>query len=145
MATPQLVVGQINKALASVNWTNVPALNVAVGNMGMEQFRLAIEGAASNAIGVAAGIVQSPELYQMATITIPVLKHQPLSWAYKAQIENNSYLGPCVARTDGVGYPAYDLLGMAFAGIREISTDGRDATIVYTFRGVYQVNAGVWS
>jgi hypothetical protein len=144
---PLIALGSLNRLVASVTWPAFPALNVTVSFLNREAIRLALDGEATAMLPALTGMVTSPNPYQGATLTIHLLKTQPLSNLYKQQYELNTLLGDCTVRPDvpvGLGLQPYDLTNMALEGVRELSFAGEDAGWVIMCRGTYLINSSLW-
>lgn len=145
MTNPLVQYGSLNRLKASVSWPNFPALNVTASFLNREGIRLALDGEATRFLPALAGAVTSPEPIQMCTLTINLLKTQPLAAQYKAQFESNTLLGPCVVRPDSIALPPYDLNNMGLEGVRELAFSGEDAGFAVTIRGYYLINSQLWN
>src|SRR6202043_1713280 len=96
---PGVFQGILIRVKASFVLTNFPNLNVTAPYLDKGGISLRLEGNASMQHGTMTGLVQSPEPYMTASITIMLLKTQPLSEAYKTQMEALSLVG------DGTVWP----------------------------------------
>lgn len=144
MANPLVSLGTLNRLRASVSWATFPALNVTASYLGRSAIRLALEGQTSKAIEALTGIVQSPEAYQMVSLTMELLKSQALSNAYKAQIELSSLVGNCTVRPDATPLAPYQLLNMSVNSPNDIDFSGESASFTIKATGYYLVNSNLW-
>jgi hypothetical protein len=141
--------GTLNRIRASVVWSNFPQLNVTSPYLGREGIRLALEGNATDYFGTMTGAVPSPAPYQICTLTLNLIKSQPLGQVYKSQFELSTLLGYCTVRPDsgpnldgnidGIGI--YDLYNVVLETVREMTFAGEDPTYVVTCKGYYLVNS----
>lgn len=145
MSNPLVAQGVLNRVLASVIWQGFPQLNVIASFLNREGIRLALDGDATRFLPTMTGAVTSPEPYQMVTLTINLLKTQPLAALYKAQMEDQTVLGDCVVRPDSITLTPYDLVNCALESVREQSYSGEDAGWSVTVRGYYIVNASLFN
>ena len=141
---PLIDQGTLNRLLASVSFPNFTTLNVTPEFMNREMIRLALEGEFSKRLPTGTGQVPSPEPYVPATLTINLLKSQPLSAAFKAQWEQNVLLGDCTVRGDSAVHPPYDLTNCSIQSVRELSFSGDDAGCVVVIGGTYNINSALW-
>jgi hypothetical protein len=141
MANPLLDQGVLNRIRASVVFPSNPQLNIISSNLAREGLRLALEGNATDYFGTMTGAVPSPAPYQLCTLTINMLKSQPLSNTYKAQFELNTQLGPATVRPDATTLGLYQLNQMVLETIREMTYAGEDPVYSVTVRGYYLVNS----
>jgi hypothetical protein len=141
---PLISVGTLNRLIASVIWPSFPALTVTAPFLNKDGIRLAIDGEATKFLPAMVGAVPSPEPYQLVTMTINLLKTQPLAALYKAQYESSTLLGNCTVYPDSAALPAYQLSNVALESVRELNFSGEDAGWVVVSRGTYYVNSTLW-
>ena len=85
---PLIQQGTLNRLRGSVVYANDATLNVTAPYLAREAISIAFEGDAGMLIPTLTGGVTSPEPYQLATITIHLVKSQALANVYKSQIES---------------------------------------------------------
>jgi hypothetical protein len=144
LPNPLIDQGQLNRIKASIVWANFPALNVTAAYLAKEGIRLALEGNATDYFGTMTGAVPSPAPYQIATLTLNLLKTQPLGNIYKSQFEANCVLGFCTVYPDvatGTGIGIYDLYNVVLETVREMTFAGEDPSWVVSCKGYYLVNS----
>ena len=144
-SNPLIDHGTLNRLRASVIVPNNPQLNVIAANLGKEGIRLALDGPATAYLAVMTGAVPSPEPYQICTVTINLVKSEPISNVYKNQFENTVLIGPVTVRPDAVTLGIYQFLNCVLENVREQSYAGDEPNYSVTFKGTYQVNAGFFS
>lgn len=144
-SNPLVAQGTINRLKGSITVTDNPALNVTAPFLGKRMIGLRLEGQASVPIGTATGIVQSPEPYMMATVTVNMLKTQNLSAQYKARMESNSVIGDIVVQPDTSTLPTYQIVNCSITSVEELSFAGEDAGYVVTLTGAYNINSSLWN
>lgn len=144
MNNPLIDQGQLNRLVASVVWPNYAVLNVTAPYLNKEAISLALEGNAAQLLETLTGAAISEEAYMPVTLTINLLKTQPLSGLYKSQMETDSNLGPCTVRPDSTILPPYDLSTMVISSVREQLYNGSQVGWVVTCRGIYYVNSALW-
>lgn len=136
--------GVLNRLVASVTWPLFPQLNVTPSFLNREAIRLAFEGEATRTLPTLTGTVQSPEPYQMVSLTINLLKTQGLAALYEVQFALSTVLGPCVVRPDSTTLPTFDLFNVALQNVRELSFAGEDAGYAVTASGYVLRNSALW-
>lgn len=143
---PLISQGVLNRLVASVQWPNFPALNVTAPYLGPEGIRLALEGESTLFLQTMTGAVVSPEPYMMMTLTIHLLKSQPLASFYKAQMESSTLIGDGVIRPDvaTTTLPAYDITNAAIEAVEALDFSGRSANFMIRCRGYYILNSALW-
>jgi hypothetical protein len=149
VANPLLATGNVQLLSASITIPALTQLNVIASNMTKEGIRLAVEGAATIRIPAMVGIVNSPQPYQMATVTFSLLKTQYIAALYKAQFESNSLLGNVTIRPDipvgELGLTPYYLSNCSLTDIRELALNGTSAAYEIVLGGVYYINADAFN
>lgn len=149
MANPLIPQGTLNRLRASVLWNDTPELNVTSSFLGREGIRLAFEGEATTFINTMTGAVTSPEPYQAVSLTINLLKTQPLANSYKNRYELNTLLGDGIVRPDvnsnSAGLSPYQLSNCGIENVRELNFAGEDAGWVVTIKGFYQINSSLFT
>ena len=145
MANPQIPQGALNRLRGSLAFDNFPSLNVTAGFLGKEAIRLEFTSEATDMLPQLAGVVTSPAPYMVVSITVNLIKTQPLSGLYKQQMEATTQMGPCTFRTDAVGFPVYSFVNCAIRGVDPITTNGENAGWVVKIIGYYQINAQLWN
>jgi hypothetical protein len=145
MPNPLIDQGTLNRIRASIVWADFPQLNVISSYLGKEGIRLALEGNATDYFGTMTGAVPSPAPYQIATLTLSLLKSQPLGNIYKSQFEASTLLGYCTVYPDtATGLGLYDLYNVVLETVREMTFAGEDPTYVVTCKGYYLTNSALF-
>jgi hypothetical protein len=88
--------------------------------------------------------VPSPAPYQLCTLTLNLIKSQPLSNTYKAQFESTTLIGTATVRPDATALGIYQLYGVVLETVREMTFAGEDPTWSVTCRGYYLVNSALF-
>ncbi|MGH8600856.1 MAG: hypothetical protein ACRET1_09330 [Burkholderiales bacterium] len=141
----QVTQGTLNRLLTSVVIANLPTLNVTSPYMGSSFAQLQLDQNFSELIGTATGAVQSPQPYVMGTITVNLLKTQGLSAQWLAQAQASADLGQVTAYPDSTAFPPVTLDDCVIDTIAPQAYDGKDPVVRVTIRGVYYLNANMWS
>lgn len=144
MGNPLVDQGTLNRLRGSIVWDNFPALNITSAFLGRGAIRLALEGNTSKSIETLTGLVQSPEAYQMCSITINLLKSQALADAYKTQVELSALLGGCTIRPDAVTLSPYQILNCSINSPNDLDFSGESADYTIKSIGYYLVNSSLW-
>lgn len=141
---PLIDLGSLNKLKASVKYTDFPSLNVTPSFLNAAGIDLTLDGDITRFLAAYTGRVPSPEAYLPATLTLNLLRTQPLSAQYKAQLEKSSLIGDCVVRVDAAGHPPYGLSNCGIQSVRALQINGQDAGWVVVVGGTYFVNSALW-
>lgn len=143
---PLIDQGVINRLKASVQWTDVPSLNVTAAYLDKEGIRLALEGESSTQHGTLTGVVQSPEPYLMISVTLNLLKTQSLSELYKARMEDNCLIGQGTVWPDvSTGLSPYQLQNMSIQSVAELDFSGGGPGYRVVCKGFYVINNSLWN
>jgi hypothetical protein len=146
VANPLIDQGILNRILASVTWTNFPALNVTAPFLDKEGVTLRLEGESTLQHNTMTGLVQSPEPFMPVSLIMALLKTQALSDAYKTQMEDNTVIGPGTVYPDvSTGLTPYGLYNMAIQSVGELLLNGTTPIFAVTCRGYWVVNNALFS
>jgi len=135
--------GVLNLLAASVVWADLPALNVTADFLDKAGITLRLDGKASVQHGTMTGLVQSPQPYLPVSLVIPLLRTQPLSNAYKTQMETSVIIGAGTVWPDitgGDGISSYQLANMAMESVGELNFAGQSPQWGVTLMGIYYIN-----
>lgn len=143
-SNPLIAQGTLNRLRGNVVITNSPELNVTASFLDQAGISLALEGETTVQIPTLTGIVQSPEPYQMISVTIALLKTQSLSNLWKQRMELNSNIGPIVVTPDASSLGNYNADNCSIQSVSPLTFAGRDAGWVVTVKGIYYVNNSLW-
>lgn len=144
-ANPLVDQGTLNRIRGAINFPQDATLNVTASYLGKDGISLALEGDATTTIPTMTGTAQSPEPYQMCTITIHLLKTQNLANIYKAQMEASTLVGPATVYPDSAALGNYTIQNCAIKSVREMPMNGTDAGYVVTVTGYYVINNDLWN
>lgn len=148
MPDPRVPQGNLNRIKATLLWTDHPELNVTPSYLGREGLSLVFEGDATGIIPTMTGIVNSPEAFQTISVTVHLLKTQPLCVLYETQRQTSTLLGDCTLRPDvnrnSGGLGAYNLLNMSLRNINELRMNGSDEGYRVMLGGYMIINSALW-
>jgi hypothetical protein len=156
---PNVQQGTLNRVKATVTIPTYPWLSVTPSYLGKEGIKLTLEGNASDYFGTMTGAVPSPAPYQIATLTVNLLKSQPFAQGFKLQFEDTTLIGditvypdvgiaaPSGSGTAGTAYglQAYYLKNCVLETVREMSFAGEEPLYVVTIKGYYEVNSAMFN
>jgi hypothetical protein len=145
MANPYLVAGPLNRVRCHVVIAAIPTLNITSSFMGKSFAHIEFEGDFVQQIEVGTGVVNSPEPYVMASITVGLLRSQTLASAWLSQSQDTGVLGDVTIHSDTSAFPAITLNDAAIRSISPGSYDGTDPVVRLTIRGTFNVNGNLWS
>lgn len=144
-SNPLIDQGNLNRLIGSVLFPRFPGLNVTAPFLGKAGISLAFEGDATTQIETMTGAVNSPEPYQRCSVTINLLKTQPLASVYKSQIEAFTVLGPATIKPDTAAHPSYKLQNVSIKGFRDLNMSGEDPVLAVALQGYYIINNDLWN
>lgn len=142
---PLIPQGSLNRLKASITWPSNPTLNVTQSFLGRMGIHFAWDGDATLFIPTMTGSIQSPEPYQMVTLTIHLIKTVGLAAAYEAARVSNTDLGDGTVRSDAAALPVFQIYNAAIMNVRELSFAGDDGDYGVTVRGYYLTNNQLWN
>lgn len=145
MSNPFLAAGPLNRVRCHVVVPSIPTLNVTPQFMGKSFARIEFEGDWNQQIETATGVVNSPEPYVMATITVGLLRSQGLSAAWLSQAQNTTILGDVTIYSDTSAFPALTGNDVGIRSIDPGAFDGTDPVVRLVLRGSFNINASLWS
>jgi hypothetical protein len=143
--------GVLNRVAALVTFQSGTLFQITPYLLGREGIRLTLEGNATDYFPTMTGAVPSPAPFQIATLTIALLKSQPQSDLVKQQFETNTLLGMITVQPDvsaianslvnGAGVlGSYTLQNCVLESVNAMSFAGEEPTWVVTIKGYYEVN-----
>ncbi len=143
MTTP-LNQGTLNRLRASLVYADNPNLNVTAPFLTTEGISMAFEGVAGSKIPTMTGGVNSPEPYQMVTVTAHINRAMNLANLYKQQFEQDVQVGSVNVINDATTLENYELEECILQGVSEITADGKNAGFTVRLQGIYYINRAMW-
>jgi len=140
--TPQ---GLLNRVLTHIVVPTFPQLSVTASYMGKSMATLSFDGNFVDQIMTATGLVNSPEPYVTGNVVVNLLRSQQLSALWIAQSQLESVIGPVTLYSDSTAFPPIVLANCSIVGIDPGAFDGQDPAVKATIKGVYYLNAGLWT
>lgn len=137
--------GLLNRFFTGLSVPDNSILNITAPFLARAAIRLSFAGQSSTTIQTLTGIVQSPEPFQMATITAAILKTNGLAAIYEAQRATNVLIGDVTVTGDSLSLPPYTITNCAIENVRELSFDGTDPSYVVTITGAYLINQALFT
>jgi len=137
--------GVLNRIKCSVVVPSYPSLNVIPANMGRSLARIAFNGQLVNQIPTGTGLVNSPEPFVMATITIALLRTQPIAAAWFSQIQLDSNIQDATIYSDTSTFPAIALQSVVASHMDTGPFDGTSADFQLVLSGAFPVNSAMWT
>ena len=145
MPSPNIAQGTVNRLVSSITFNDHPELQITPPFMSRPMVRFARDGQAVAQLPTATGVANSPEPYMMVTITVVLLKTQPLAAAWENTLKTNSILGEITVRPDvSEGIGAFDITNASLETVGELAFDGSSADYPITIRGTYPINSGLF-
>lgn len=142
--SPQVAQGTLNRLRGTITVVDAPELNITAPFLGRAGISLSFEGSVTVPLPTLVGTVQSPEPYQMVTVTAALLKTQSFSDLYKRRLETDSLIGNVTVTPDASTLSPYNLSNCSILGVRELDFAGNDAGFVIMLNGFYPINSSLW-
>jgi hypothetical protein len=142
---PGIARGVINRVRCSVVVPNFPALNIIPANMGRALARIAFSDNLVNQIPTGTGLVNSPEPFIRATITIALLRTQQISASWFAQIRQDSNIEDATIYSDTSVFPPIALQSVVASHIDPGPFDGTSPDFQLVLAGALPVNNNLWT
>lgn len=142
---PGIARGVLNRVKTSVVVPSNSSLNVISANMGRSLARIAFEGQLVNQIPTGTGVVNSPEPFVMATITIALLRTQPIAAAWFTQILADSNVEDATIYSDTSTFPPIALQSVVASHFDPGPFDGTSPDFQLVLRGALPVNNQLWT
>lgn len=148
MANPLTRQGMLNRIRGSVVVATYPQLTVTAPYLGKEGISFQLEGESNLLLNTMTGAVSSPEPYQLATVTLHLLKTQSLAMAYQAQmlLTTNINIVTVIPDVDsGIlntgGIEPFVLTNTVISSVQEMSFNGTNAEMIVRLRGTVTLNS----
>jgi len=147
MATqnPGIARGVLNRVKTSVVVPSFSSLNVISANMGRSLARISFTGQLVNQIPTGTGLVNSPEPFVQATITIALLRTQPIAAAWFAQILQDSNVQDATIYSDTSAFPPIALQSVVASHMDTGPFDGTSADFMLVLSGALPINNNLWT
>jgi hypothetical protein len=145
MANPGVPQGTLNRLKASIIFSSFQSLNVSPSYLAPEAIDFTLEGQATAVLPTMTGVVTSPEPYQMARLTLHLLKSQAFANLWKQQQELSTLLGDCTVRPDASTIDPFQVGNCSIIGVDRMNFGGREAGFIVNIAGSYNLNSSLWS
>jgi hypothetical protein len=142
---PGIARGVLNRVRCSVVVPGFSSLNVIPANMGRALARISFSDNLVNQIPTGTGLVNSPEPYIRATITIALLRTQQISASWFAQILDDSSIGEATIYSDTSVFPPIALQDVVANHIDPGPFDGTNPDFMLVLAGALPVNNRLWT
>ena len=141
---PGIVQGNLNRAAVHIVVTSNTNLTLTASDMAKGQAHLTYDGDTITQIGTATGVVNSPEPWLPTTLTVNILRTQPVANAWQLQMLNNCVIGTVEAYSDSTSYAPTIIQNCALM-LDPGQWDGTDPVVKITLKGQIQINASMWA
>ena len=142
---PMVPQGSLNRVRGSVIVPGFTALNINSSHLGLDGISLDLDEEFVQQEKTMTGVVNSPEPYVMATATINLLRTQSLALLWMQQAEANAVIGRIAVHSDTAAYTQRRVHNCSVLHASPGLMNGTRATINLIIRGVYYLNASLWS
>jgi hypothetical protein len=140
LSNPLTGQGTLNRARASVLFSQNPELSITAPFLGPEGINLNLTGDIVDNIPTMTGTVTSPAIYQMAVCEVELLKTQLFADIYKQFIESLGLVGPFTIITDSPTLTTYPILNGSITQAGPGRMNGKSVQFMVTLTGYYLVN-----
>jgi hypothetical protein len=137
--------GVLNRLRCNIVVPNNPALNITAPYMGKNLARIAFSGKFVTKEPTATGYVNSPEPYVMASISVELLRPQPLSGAWVAQAQLYGIIGPVTIYSDSSNFPELTSYETSIGDLDPGAFNGMDPVVRLTLEGKFPANSQLWN
>jgi hypothetical protein len=142
---PGIARGVLNRVKCSVVLPSFPSLNIISANMGRSMARISFTGDLVNQISTGTGLVNSPEPFVRATITIALLRTQPIAAAWFSQILADSNVEDATIYSDTSTFPPIALQSVVANHMDPGPFDGTSPDFMLILSGALPVNNNLWT
>lgn len=142
---PGIARGVLNRVKTSVVVPSNSSLNIISANMGRSLARISFNGQLVNQFATGTGLVNSPEPFVMATITIALLRTQPIAAAWFAQILQDSNIEDATIFGDTSMFPPIALQSVVASHMDTGPFDGTSADFMLVLAGALPINNALWT
>jgi hypothetical protein len=139
---PGIARGVLNRVRCSVVVPGFASLNVIPANMGRALARISFSDNLVNQIPTGTGLVNSPEPYIRATITIALLRTQQIAASWMTQILTDS---EATIHSDSSVFPPIALQDVVASHIDPGPYDGTNPDFTLVLSGALPVNSNLWT
>lgn len=143
-SNPLVPQGTLNRLRGSVVFGDNPNLNITAGFLAKNAISIAFENDSGELLPTLTGGVTSPEPYQIAVVTMNLLKSQGLADIYKRQIESSVNVGSVDVIPDANTLSNYTLENCILLAPRSLDFSGTSPDFTVTLRGIYYINNSLW-
>jgi hypothetical protein len=144
-SNPQVKQGHLNRIAQSIVVQQFPSLLITGSFLGRRGIRWDPEGKAVDRIPTMTGAVNSPQPYQMVTVTANLLKSQNLALLWRAQMELLAVIGPVLVTTDATNFLPYQLVDASIITAPPLDFAGTDADYNVVIEGTYYINSQLFT
>lgn len=142
---PLVAQGSLNRIQGHITLASYQVLNVTAQYMSKSMMTIAFEEDFTDQVGTATGVVNSPLPYVMGSVVFNLLRSQSLANAWILQAQTATNVGHVTIYSDSNTFDPIDLYNASIRHIDPGTWDGVDPTVKVTLRGVYPVNASLWT
>ncbi len=145
MPNPLVAQGTLNRVRCSIIVPSDTSLNVDSSYMGKSFASISFDGDFSGQIETGTGVVNSPEPYVMADISVGLLRTQALSNSWLNQAKKTAIIGQIIIHSDSAAFAPISLASCIISTIDPGTYDGTDPVVKLTLKGVFYLNEDMWN
>lgn len=139
---PQLPVTRLS---ATVSFQNYPQLNLLGHNLGLDGLEFQTNSPGAILLPQMANQVVSAEPYVQVTVSIPIIRVQPVYLAWINQFLIDSVLGLCTITPDNANQGPRQITDVVIADLPDEKYDGKNPIGVFTIKGTWVGNYSLYS
>ena len=135
-----IVKGFLNRAAVSMRVINEPTLNIYADQLSEEMISFSPQGAASDMLPTATGVIASPIPYMTVTIAFKIVKTSGLAQLYLNKLGSRTFFGDVELTTDSSALQKITINNVMLAGVDTVAMNGKDASVGFTLQGYLPIN-----
>jgi hypothetical protein len=144
-SNPLVDQGFINRLRGTVLVQNYPSLNLTAPFLGKDGVSITLEGNTTNFLETMTGATLSLEPYQMASISVAIVKATGTANYWKTQWELMAAIGPVTITPDTSALAPFQLFNCAIETVGDLPFNGTQAEVRINLKGIYYINSAMWN
>lgn len=141
---PQVTQGNLNKVSTHLVVASFPQLSATASFMGKSMVKVSFDSPFVHQIPTATGVVNSPDPYVMAHMTMTLLRSQSLANLWIAQAQVQATIGTVTLYPDSTVFSAISVLNCSITDFDPGPFDGSNPDVPITISGSWPVNSTMW-
>ncbi len=142
---PHISQGTLNRIRGTVLVNSNATLNITPPYLGKAGISVSFEGDANTIIQAMTGIVNSPEPYLVAAISVDLLKTNGMAQIWRTQMEDSALIGNIVVTSDASPLDRFTFTNCSIVGVGDLPFNGTTAGWGLVIKGQYDINNAMWN